>query len=234
MPESGNRLVVSVITDKEDVSSSSAPNTKARREKAPAVAIKTPELESPPVELPQAPETQESVSSTEVHIEEIVKQVNECRIKNAHKLGIPTESVKTEQIPSNSGAWMVRFINETGSVPTLEDDLEKLRELVDWVWSPKNGYRAEIVLLRHHKRDNFIAIVRDDRDNSNLLRVERSYRETPEKALARLPSEIGSKYPGTVRTAEIIPKGEKESEKEAVDKASNSYACIMSSWTSTL
>ena len=131
MPENDNELVVTVITDNTDVSSSSAPNTKARREKAPSVTFATPELESSPEDIPQATETQESVSSTEISIEEIVKQINECRIKNAKKLGTLKQRVLLEQISSNSHEWAVRLISETRGVPTFDAETKILRKSVE-------------------------------------------------------------------------------------------------------
>jgi len=132
MPENDNKLVVTVITDNEDVSSSSAPNTKARRGKAStsSVTFATPELESSPVDIPQATETQESFSSTE-DIWPIMNQINECRMKNADTLNIPGQLVKLERLSSNSGKWKMRFIAETGSVPTLGVEPKNLGRTLD-------------------------------------------------------------------------------------------------------
>ncbi|KAI4647615.1 uncharacterized protein J4E78_008931 [Alternaria triticimaculans] len=169
MPENDDKLVVTVITDNADVPSSSAPNIKARRGKVPtpSVTFATPGLESSPVEIPQATETQESVSSTEISIEKVVEQVNECRIKNATKLRIPAPAVKLEQISSNSDEWEVRLISEARGVPTFGAETKILRQPdelpVAKVWPPgtsENNYRAEIVLDTHpHAFYEFIATV---------------------------------------------------------------------------
>ncbi|KAI4686754.1 hypothetical protein J4E81_008415 [Alternaria sp. BMP 2799] len=206
MLENDNKLVVAVITDNADVPSSSAPNTKARRGKVPtpSVTFATPELESSPVDIPQTTETQESFSLTE-DIWPIMKQINECRMKNADTLNIPGQLVKVERLSSNSGKWKTRFIAETGSVPTLGVepknlgrtlDSKPLKATVARVWPPGNNYRPDVVLLSYPDvRHKFIAIVRDNLDDSVLFRHPHSNRETPDQALHRLDREIEKKFP---------------------------------------
>jgi len=64
------------------------------------------------------------------------------------------------------------------------------------VWPLGNNYRPDVVLLSYPDvRHKFIAIVRDNLDDSVLFKQPHSNRETPDQALHRLDREIEKIYP---------------------------------------